>query len=216
MQQKHLISLGSRILKGPEPEVTSDVCQLLGQGDDRKMRHQLEGQVRILFRVVRQLEEPVGAHIELREEILVEIYTSLLKLNLRQVGQVVVCLTNKLLGCQEGVDQEAPAGDLPWDPLGAAIAGASRSVELLGRHALLLQAADAAPVADLEVLYAREEQLEGTACEVVRNQKIWVYHSQSVDEGIYHLSLLLEVLDILPMLDLLLKIKGHGLSIELP
>lgn len=85
------------------------------------MCHQLESQIGILFSVVGQLEQALRAHIELGKQVIIEIIAGRLKLHLSKMSEVIVCLTDQLLGCQEGVHKEATASDLARDPLGATI-----------------------------------------------------------------------------------------------
>ena len=100
------------------------------------MRHQLEGQVSILLGVICQLEQSLRAHIELWEQIIIEVISRGLQLHLREVSQIVICFSDQFFSCQEGVDKEATAGDLTRDPLGPAVGTAC--IESLSRHRLLL------------------------------------------------------------------------------
>ncbi len=131
------------------------------------------------------------------------------------MSQVIVSFPNEFFRSEKSIDQKPSAGDLPGYPLRAAVAATGR-VKLLGGHGLLLESADPAPVTDLQVLNAGEQQLEGTASQVVCDEQIRVNHGESVDEGLNHLALLLETLDILSLSQFLLEIERHRLPIQLP
>ena len=42
VHEKPFISLGTRVLERSEPKIAGDGCQLLGQGYDLKVHHELE------------------------------------------------------------------------------------------------------------------------------------------------------------------------------
>jgi hypothetical protein len=69
------------------------------------MTHQLECKVRILLGMIGQLEKSVGSHIKLWKQIIIEVLSILLELNLCKICKIIICLSNQFLSGQEGIYQ---------------------------------------------------------------------------------------------------------------
>ena len=69
-------------------------------------------------------------------------------------------------------------------------------------------------MADLKVLNSGQQQFKETSCQVMGNLQVRVYIHHFTDEGFNHLSFALEELQVLPILNLLVKIEWHRLSVE--
>ena len=119
MQEKHFISLGSGILQGTEPQVTSDCRQLLGQWQDVQVHHELVGKESVLLRMLNELHYPFRFEVELRQQVVIEFLPLGLELSLCQIRQIVVRFADKFLRAHICVDQESPASRNPWKPLAA-------------------------------------------------------------------------------------------------
>ena len=67
--------------------------------------------------------------------------------------KIVICLTNKFLGIEEGINKEATARDLSWYP------AVETSVKLPLWHLTTLHATKTRPVVDPEVADSGQEDL---------------------------------------------------------
>ena len=74
VEQKHFVTLSTGVLQRSVPEITRNCGQLLGEGDNHKMLHELEGQISISLGMIGQLENAVSAAVESGEHVIVEIF----------------------------------------------------------------------------------------------------------------------------------------------
>ena len=124
--------------------------------------------------------------------------------------QIVVGLSNKFFRIEESVHQKTAAANLPRQPAMEA------RVELALWHLGALHAAEPRPVVDPEVRNPRQQHLDDTTAQIVRNEEVRVDQMQLADECLQHLTLVLEDRDIgvLPVLDFLLQIERQWLLVE--
>lgn len=147
-----------------------------------------------------------------RQELVIKIAPVLLQLSASQVTQVVVGLTNQLLGIQKCVNEQAAAADLPWHPT------VEPSIELSLGHLSSLHATQTRPVIDPQVADPCKQDFYYAAAKVVRNEQIWINQMQLVDEHLEHLALILKDLNVgvSLLLDLLLQVERQRLRVKLP
>jgi hypothetical protein len=55
--------------------------------------------------MISQLEQSLTRHIELRQQVIIELISSLFQLHLSKMSEIVVGLSDQLFSSEEGVDQ---------------------------------------------------------------------------------------------------------------
>ena len=132
------------------------------------MHHELVDEVGVSLCVIHELEDRLRMLIDTRQQFIIELATSTLQLCARKVTQIVVGLSNKFFRIEESVHQKTAAANLPRQP------AVEARVELALWHLGALHAAEPRPVVDPEVRNPRQQHLDDTTAQVVRNEEVRV------------------------------------------
>ena len=132
------------------------------------MHHELVDEVGVSLSMIHELEDRLRVLIDTRQQFIIELATSTLQLCARKVTQIVVGLSNKFFRIEESVHQKTAAANLPRQPAMEA------RVKLALWHLGALHAAEPRPVVDPEVRNPRQQHLDDTTAQIVRNEEVRV------------------------------------------
>mmetsp|Transcript_10822 Transcript_10822/g.34801 ORF Transcript_10822/g.34801 Transcript_10822/m.34801 type:complete len:209 (-) Transcript_10822:1929-2555(-) len=173
MQQQVLDALGALALERVGPEVAGQRGELLGEGQDLQLEHELEREEGVVLDVAHQLEQGGGlvvCRVDLRR---LHLWLVCAQLRARQLLEGVGALGGEELSRGgEGVAHESPTHDGPLGPVAAAAKGGAAAAQPW--HVADAHAAELAPMLDLESLQALEENGNVVAGDVVADDDVGI------------------------------------------